>query len=143
MTDIVIEQRIAAAPSMVYQYLTESDKWAIWQGTGAELDTRPGGIFTIRMVNGMRSRGEFVELDPPNRIVFTWGWIDHPGVPPGSSTVEVTLVAESGGTLLTLRHTGLPESEIVPHTAGWEQHLPRLALAASGRPPGPDLGLAH
>lgn len=98
MTEITLEQRIAAPPSTVYRYLTESDKWRLWQGTDAQLDARPGGIFSMVMGNGMNARGQFVELVQDERVVFTWGWIDQPGIPPGSTTVEVTLSADDDGT---------------------------------------------
>lgn len=127
---IIVERAISAPPETVYTYLTDEAKWPLWQGTVATLDPRPGGIFALAMANGMRARGQFVELVPPHRVVFTWGWIDHPGVPPGSSTVEIDLVATADGTLLTLRHYGLPAGEVAPHTAGWEMHLPQLANIA-------------
>ena len=60
------------------------------------------------MRDGIEARGEFVELDPPHRLVFTWGWQDNPVVPPGSTTVEVTLQAIDDGTLVRLVHRGLP-----------------------------------
>ena len=43
MTEIVVEQRIAAPPSTVYRYLTESDRWKEWQGVDATLEARVGG----------------------------------------------------------------------------------------------------
>ena len=141
MSDIVVEQRIAAPPSVIYQYLTDSEKWALWQGESATVDATLGGFFTIQMPNGMRSRGEFVELEQGRRLIFTWGWIDHPGVPPGSSEVEITLEAEGPSTLLTLTHRSLPPEEIPLHRSGWNHYLPRLALAAEGRDPGQDTGL--
>jgi uncharacterized protein YndB with AHSA1/START domain len=141
VTDIIVEQRIAASPSVVYQYLTDSEKWALWQGASASINGTPGGLFTVKMPNGTRSRGQFVELDPDRHVVFTWGWIDHPGVPPGSTEVEITLREEGGDTLLTLTHRSLPTDEIPLHTSGWNHYLPRLALVAEGGDPGPDTGL--
>lgn len=135
---IVIEQSIAAPPPAVYAYLTESGKWGRWQGVGADVDPRPGGLFALEMPNGTQARGQFVELIPDRRVVFTWGWIDHPGVPPGSTTVEIDLAPEGGGTRLRLTHTGLPPDEIPLHTLGWERYLPRLAAVATGADPGPD-----
>ncbi|MDX1748451.1 MAG: SRPBCC domain-containing protein, partial [Halobacteriales archaeon] len=93
---IVVTQHIAAPPEVVYSYLTESAKWARWQGRDAEIEAHPGGIFVLTMPNGAISRGQFVELEPDRRVVFTWGWVDHPGVPPGSSTVEIEITAEDG-----------------------------------------------
>lgn len=139
---IVVTQHIDAPPDVVYSYLTESDKWARWQGSDATIEARTGGIFVLTMPDGAISRGQFVELVPERRVVFTWGWVDHPGVPPGSSTVEIDITAEDGGSLVTLTHRGLPEEERETHTAGWEHYLPRLAGAAAGKEIDPDSGPA-
>ena len=55
--------------------------------------------------------GEFVELDPPNHLVFTWGWEGDEDVPPGSSTVAspsgvsvTSTVLEPGGTSSSPSH---------------------------------------
>lgn len=135
---IILSRRIAASPSVVYAYLTDSDKWVRWQGVNATIEPKPGGIFALAMANGTTARGEFVELIPHQRVVFTWGWIDHPGVPPGSSTVEIELVSEGEGTLLTLTHRGLPPDEVAIHNAGWNHYTWRLAITAEGGEPGPD-----
>lgn len=137
---IVVTRHVAAPPSEVFRYLTESEAWARWQGVGADIDARPGGFFGLSMPGGQRARGQFVELEPDERVVFTWGWVDHPGVPPGSTTVEIELVADDGGTTVTLTHRDLPADEIDLHTAGWEYYLPRLALVAEGGDPGSDSG---
>lgn len=129
---IIVERRIAAPPASVYAYLTEADKWIRWQGIGATLDPRQGGIFSLAMPNGGHARGEFVELVPDARVVFTWGWLDHPGVPPGSSIVEIDLAPDGPGTLLTLTHRGLAEDEVAIHAEGWNHYLPRLAAVAQG-----------
>jgi uncharacterized protein YndB with AHSA1/START domain len=140
MTEIVVEQRIAAPPSTVYRYLTEADRWKLWQGVDANLEPRVGGIFSMLMGNGMNARGQFVELVPDERVVFTWGWVDRPGIPPGSTTVEITLNADGEGTLLILTHRSVTEDEAPMQQMGWSHYLPRLAQAASGREPGPDPG---
>jgi uncharacterized protein YndB with AHSA1/START domain len=137
---IIVQRRIAAPPSIVYGYLTESSKWTRWQGIGATIAAEPGGIFALSMANGTRARGEFVELIPDRRVVFTWGWIDYPGLPPGSTIVEIDLVSDGAGTLLRLTHRGLPSDEVELHTAGWHHYLSRLLLVAEGRDPGPDIG---
>lgn len=135
---IIVTRHIAAPPAEVYRYLTDSDLWARWQGSEATIHARPGGLFLMSAPNGHRARGEFVELIPEERVVFTWGWVDHPGVPPGSSTVEIELSSTDGGTLLTLTHRDLPPDEIDLHVAGWNHYLPRLATAAEGGDPGQD-----
>lgn len=137
---ITVSRHVAAPPQVVYSYLTESSKWTLWQGSDADLDPRPGGLFLMTMPDGARARGEFVELVRDERVVFTWGWIDHPGVPPGSSTVEISIVPADGGSMVTITHTGLPEDEVELHRIGWEHYLPRLGAACEGEPPQPDRG---
>lgn len=135
---IVVERLVAAPPSVVYGYLIESEKWARWQGVGATIDPKRGGVVTIAMPTGDMATGEFVDLVPDRRVVFTWGWHGHPTVPPGSTTVEIELVAEGSGTRLTLTHRGLPPDQIPIHTVGWNRYLPRLAMVSEGTDPGPD-----
>ncbi len=140
MTEVTISQHIAAPPSTVYNYLTRSEKWAQWQGASASLDARPGGIFSMVMGNGMNARGQFVELVPEKRVVFTWGWVDQPGIPPGSTTVEIELSDYADGTLLVLTHREIPPDEAALQKMGWTHYLPRLASVAAGEDPGPDTG---
>jgi uncharacterized protein YndB with AHSA1/START domain len=135
---IIVERHVAASPPVVYSYLTESSKWTRWQGVDATLHAQPGGIFAVTMPNGTRARGQFIELETNRRVVFSWGWIDHEGLPPGSSTVEIELIPDDGGTLIRLTHRGLPPEEIELHTAGWNRYLPRLGLVAEGNQPEPD-----
>jgi uncharacterized protein YndB with AHSA1/START domain len=135
----VVEQtvRIAARPETVWRYWTDPQRMCDWWGAAAELDPRPGGACRIEMGGGPTMRGEFVELVPYERIVFTFGWEltdGAPAVAPGSTRVEVTLAAEGGDTILTLRHTGLPAAHADEHRAGWAHFLPRLADAIAGVP---------
>ena len=85
------------------------------------------------------AEGTFVEVDPPRRVLFTWGWSDLFDLAPGTTRVEVALTAEDGGTRLRLRHHGLPADEARDqHRGGWEMYLGRLAVRAAGGDPGPD-----
>lgn len=134
------EKLIEAPPSTVFAYLTSSEKWAKWQGNEATIEPRVGGLFRMVMGNGMIARGQFLALVPNKKIVFTWGWVDRPGVPPGSSTVEIDLIDRDGSTLLKLKHSGLVSEEIPFHRQGWEHYLTRLSVASRGIDPGPDTG---
>ena len=137
---VVVERWVKASPEKVYRYLTDSVDWARWQGIDATIEATPGGIFRIQMANGMQARGQFVELDPDRRVMFTWGWVDYPGCPPGSSTVELDLMPEDDRTLIRLVHRGLAPDERPLHTMGWSHHLPRLVSVVEGGDPGPDPG---
>jgi uncharacterized protein YndB with AHSA1/START domain len=134
---------IAARPETVWELLVDPVKALRWWGMGVELDPRPGGELRVHVVPGSVARGEFVEVDPPRRLVYTWGWSEGGGgpelVPPGSSTVEIELEPTGTGTTLRLVHRGLPNDESgAAHAAGWDNYLGRLAVAAEGGDPGPD-----
>jgi uncharacterized protein YndB with AHSA1/START domain len=136
--EIRIERRIAAPRADVYRHLTDSVRWARWQGQSAEVEPLPGGRFRLEMANGATAEGRFIELVPDQRVTFSWGWRGSPTVPPGSSTVDIELVPDGEGTLVRLTHRGLPAEERTIHLMGWEMYLPRLGVAATGGDPGPE-----
>jgi uncharacterized protein YndB with AHSA1/START domain len=136
---VVRELQIDAAPETVYEFLVDPDRMIQWMGSKAELEPRPGGIFRVDLNGRNVGRGEYVELDPPSRVVFTFGWEGGTSiVKAGESTVEVTLTADGDGTLLRLAHRDLPEESRDSHGHGWEHYLQRLELAAGGGDPGKD-----
>lgn len=130
------EVRIEAAPEVVFSFFTDPHKMSRWKGTSADLDPRPGGLYRVGVTTRDVVVGGFVELDPPTRIVFTWGWEASEQIPPGSSTVEVTLIPDGDVTILRLVHRGLPDGAGPMHEDGWDHFLPRLSVAASGGDPG-------
>src|SRR5437868_5585036 len=103
---VEMKRRIAAPPRTVFSFFIDPDLYRQWQGEEAELDPRPGGIFKVKMSGqtNVTAVGEFVEVDPPHRLVYTWGYEPgtaalgvHPEVPPGSSRVEVNLTPDGDG----------------------------------------------
>jgi uncharacterized protein YndB with AHSA1/START domain len=85
------------------------------------------------------ARGQYVEVVPHTRIVFTFGWEGDHNVPPGSSTVEVTLTPEGAGTHVRLVHRGLLTATMrEQHRDGWQHYLARLSVAGGGDVPEPD-----
>lgn len=139
------EIHIKASPEQVFSFLSEHDKFLRWMGRTLDIDARPGGIFRLDPNGKEIIRGEFLEVDPPHRIVFTWGFeVGDMDVPPGSTVVEITLMADGDGTILRLTHRDLPrEGDVRPrHEAGWIHHLGRLQIAAEGGDPGVDPCLA-
>jgi uncharacterized protein YndB with AHSA1/START domain len=112
-------------------------------GTSATMEARRGGMYRCEVLPGHTARGEYVEVDPPRRLVFTWGWEQGGGedgvVAPGSSTIEVELTPEGGGTRLRFVHRDLPNAQTAEsHAHGWDHYLARLAIAASGGESGED-----
>jgi uncharacterized protein YndB with AHSA1/START domain len=139
----LVEQtvEIAAPPAVVYEQFTDAAQLVRWMAPTAEVDPVVGGTIRWTHANGDSCIGEFVELVPARRITFTYGW-DRADVeiPPGSTTVEVRLEPYGiDGTRLHLLHRGLSDPMADAHAGGWTNYLRRLAAAAEGRDPGPDL----
>jgi uncharacterized protein YndB with AHSA1/START domain len=137
---IELETRVAARRELVFAYFVQPELYRRWKGNTAELDPRPGGLYRVVMPTGHVVLGEYVLVEPPSRVVFTWGWEGNPDLPPGSTTVEVTLVPDGDGTIVRLKHGGLPDDYWrEQHTGGWRRYLDRLAVAGAGGDPGPDV----
>jgi uncharacterized protein YndB with AHSA1/START domain len=129
--------RIAATPSEVFPYLTDASLLVRWMGDWADLEATAGGRFVVD-VNGVPIRGSYVVVEPPERIVFTWGAAGNSVLPPGSTTVEIRLRPDGDETLVELVHRGLPPEEVPQHGVGWTHFLGRLQAVAAGADPGPD-----
>jgi uncharacterized protein YndB with AHSA1/START domain len=132
---------IEAPPEVVFAHLVTAERMVLWMGQSAELEAKPGGVFSVD-VNGFLFRGEYLEVEPPHRVVWSWGIEGAEDLPPGSSRVEFTLDPTATGTMLNLVHSGLPDSRATTHGAGWGNYLARLQAVAGGRDPGPDTWMA-
>lgn len=144
---VELEVRVKAPPETVFSFFTDPEKYRLWKGHAATLDPRPGGEYRVDLIGETGPRGEYLAVEPPRRIVFTWGWEGPPGVlpagigevGPGSTTVEVTLERDGDETIVRLRHTGLPtDASRTSHRWGWTLYLDRLRAAAGGADPGPE-----
>jgi uncharacterized protein YndB with AHSA1/START domain len=131
---ILASVEIAAPPERVFTALASKEITDWWVRPGVfdtrewSGDVRVGGRWRA---SGMASgrpyvlEGEFLEVDPPRKLVHTWHVAGAPGTP---TTVTYLLESIDGGTRLTLRHTGfLPTGTGANTSAGWETSLARLA----------------
>jgi uncharacterized protein YndB with AHSA1/START domain len=146
-TAVERELTIAASPETVWDFLVDPEKATRWMGSAATLDPRPGGEYRVDVIAGHVASGEFVEVERPRRLVWTFGWVPEASNPnpvtPGSSTIEIELEPSGDGTKLRFRHHGLPGAEAAQaHAHGWAHYLGRLATAAAGGDPGEDRGPA-
>jgi uncharacterized protein YndB with AHSA1/START domain len=128
---VVASVRIAAPPELVFPYFTDPALAMRWIASRAELDPRPGGVFAID-VDGNPARGTYVEVDPPHRVIFTWGVLNSDELPPGSTWVEVVIEADRDDTVVTLTHHGLPYGFRASHQEGWTRHLGTLGSLFGG-----------
>jgi uncharacterized protein YndB with AHSA1/START domain len=110
---------------VVFPYLIDASLMVRWIGEWAELDPVPGGVFALNIESAV-ARGTFLVVEPPHRVVFNWGSPGSETMPPGSTTVEITLTADGDATLLGLVHRGLPVEEVKPHIYGWTTFLGQL-----------------
>lgn len=139
MPSIEREIRIEARPETVFSFLVDADKMIRWMGSVATLDARPGGQFSVLVAGNHQATGEYLEVDPPNRVVFTFGWENEgAAIRPGGSLIEITLEPDGASTVLRFKHSSVPESTVADHTFGWEHYLGRLLTVASGNDAGPD-----
>ena len=132
---------IEAPPERVWEYFTRPEAMVRWMGEYVLLEPEPGGRFTVD-VKGAPVRGRFLRLDPPRRLLISWGYAGSDRLGPGASTVEIRLTAEGAGTRVDLEHRDLPPAEQPGHATGWAHYLARLAAAAVGEA-GPDPGMGE
>ncbi|MBP0492932.1 SRPBCC family protein [Pararoseomonas indoligenes] len=127
---LFVRRRFEAPPERVFQGWTNPELAVQWLfsglvGEGAELamDARPGGVFRLR---GARHEGygEFIELDPPRRVVLAFG---IPALRHGVDRFVVEIAPNAAGSLLSLTKEGLPP-DLTDETEGdWGVMLDRLA----------------
>jgi uncharacterized protein YndB with AHSA1/START domain len=131
------EVDLPAPPEEVFRHLTDPAAMIRWMGQHATLEPVPGGAFNVD-INGVPVRGRYLEVDPPRRILVSWGVAGNGDMPPGATEVEFTLTSIPAGTRLRLVHRGLAEDQRELHATGWQHFLARLTRAAAGSDPGPD-----
>ncbi len=132
-----IKRLIKAPPDRVYAAWTDPTQLKHWFGPEKVqtrdliVDVRVGGKFRWDLTNSegekMICRGEYRELQPDKKIVFTWQWEDDEDWQNHISVVTVELYERDGDTELRLIHEQLPNEESRDgHTGGWNSALDKL-----------------
>jgi uncharacterized protein YndB with AHSA1/START domain len=134
------ETLIRATPTTVFSLLTDGNQMATWLARCAVADAQPQGVFCLADPSGLRVEGNYLEVIPGRKLVFTWGGIE--GLRPGQSIVAFALQADGDDTIVRLRHSHLSQPAIASHCLGWmKSGLPKLKSVAEGqRPRGTCLG---
>src|SRR5262249_3202136 len=122
-----VQRVIAAPPETVYDEWLDAEALREWMGprparaTRVELDPRVGGRLRIDIEDSgdrVVVTGQYLELDRPHRLAFTWrssAWGEE-----RDSVVTVTFQATSGGrTLMTIHHVRLPDRVRPGYQPGW------------------------
>jgi uncharacterized protein YndB with AHSA1/START domain len=128
------EVRVDAPIEVVRTFFTDPKRIVEWWPTRATIDARVGGRLDLEFDrpdgNLARAQGTFTELTA-NRIVLSWGFPGDADLPPGSSSVEITLEPDGPATVVRLEPRGLPESHRRTHDEGWTYFLGRLGSAVT------------
>src|SRR5258708_8356521 len=106
-----------------FALITEPDRLRRWQTITARVDLRAGGDYRWTIIPGHSARGTFTEVEPGRRVVFTWGLEGDAGLPPGASTVTITLEPPADGAIVRLAPGGLTHPQAAPPPRGWTPHL--------------------
>lgn len=141
MTDLVMERRFKADAATVFAFVSRPEHIAKWWGpegmTCPTLDvdlTETGPWMSVMAAADGRTfkvSGEVLEVEPPRRVAFTWGWHDEADRRGHESRVEfeVTPVAE-GGAVFRLTHSDLPDDESASnHDEGWTSAVRKMERA--------------
>jgi uncharacterized protein YndB with AHSA1/START domain len=113
---------IDAPPDTVFGLWTTPTGLCAWWGVEATCDLRAGGMLRVVVDTAHVMVGEFVDIDPPHHIRFTFGW-EGADPAPGSTDVDVRIEPIDRGSRLTLRHHGLPVEFVESHARGWTHFL--------------------
>jgi uncharacterized protein YndB with AHSA1/START domain len=105
-----------------------------WDTPEAEVELRPGGSYRLAMRDPGSGQthalvGEYREVQPPERLVYTWTWESNPEEMRGSegSLVTVEFVEDGDATNVEITHSGFASEEIRDlHAHGWEACLANL-----------------
>ena len=136
---LVVRKLLPATREEVFAAWTDPDSVRLWMCAGevtearATLDVRVGGTFRIDMIAGSsvyEHTGEYLEVEPPRRLVFTWvsRATNH-----RRTVVTVELHERGDQTELVLTHEGLPGAEAArKHHAGWSSIAEKLAAELGG-----------
>jgi uncharacterized protein YndB with AHSA1/START domain len=134
-TSLRLQRTIKADPATVFNAWTEPEQlnqWSAPEGMAvdAEVDLRVGGRYRIRMQSPdgeiFTAVGEYQEIEPPNRLVYTWGW-EETGNNHYETRITVDFLDRDGATEVVLTHELFPDAELAgKHNEGWTSCLNRL-----------------
>ena len=140
MADIEVVHRYAAPPEEVFDAWLDPAKARRFlfatptgQGIRCDIDPTVGGRFAIvdrrPAMGDVEHVGEYLEIDRPRRLVFTFG---VPQFDPAMTRVEIAFVPDGSGSRLTLTHTGVAEAWKDETPKGWAMILGALEAVAAG-----------
>jgi uncharacterized protein YndB with AHSA1/START domain len=107
-----------------------------WETSEAAVDLRVGGDVRVVMRDPHKDAeygggGRYTEVDPPNRLAFTWTWDDEPH----ETLIEIDFEEAGGSTTVRFTHNGLlDEARLRDHEDGWGKCFANLERTLEGQP---------
>lgn len=107
-----------------------------WETSHAEVDLTVGGSVRVVMLDPEKGvehggGGRYTEIDPPNRLAFTWVWDDDEE---RETLIELELEERDGATTVRFTHSNLRDEESVrSHEGGWSNAFDNLETKALAR----------
>lgn len=128
------------SPEMIWKAWTEPQYMSRWFGSDpnghvlkASADPRVGGVFSVTFADSDGTQhtasGEYLEVEPYSRLVFTWHWRSEPG---HSSKVTVVLTPREDGVTMRFEHAGIGYGSSHDYEQGWRQTFDKLERAFGG-----------
>ena len=135
-TVVQVRRTLTCSPEQAFRAWTDPQLVPLWfkprdgSGTRPEMDVRVGGSYRWGMEREGRvayAVGEYLTVDPPSRLVFTFGWEQMPGIELSDSLVTVEFSPHRDGVEIVITHErlhGREECEL--HGQGWREMLANL-----------------
>src|SRR4051812_26535329 len=135
---VEVRRTIRAPRQRVYDAWTKPEELKRWHAPGpmtvarADMEPRVGGAYRIHMVSPAgeehRVTGEYREVDPPRRLVYTWQW--ETGTDQTVTTVAIDFIERGQDTEVVLRHDGFTREEAsASHLQGWTAIMDKLVAS--------------
>ena len=143
-TTLHVQRRFAASRERLFEAWTKPELLVRWftpyvgSSTDAEIDLRVGGAWRVRMKPRLwpagYAHGRYLEVAPPERLVYTLAWENVPLGPETLVTVEFRDADGQTDVVLVQERVGTTRGR-VGHKAGWSVSFRRLGrLVNSSRP---------
>ena len=139
---VQISWNFSHPPFKIWQAWTEPAIAKLWFGSDpdgkvldANFDVQINGVFSVTFVNSddtaFTCQGIYKEIEPPNRLVFTWGWANQPEV---AELITLQFTPDKHGTLMLFEQSNIdPKTTLHNYEEGWHSTFQKLEKALENK----------